>query len=258
MGLLDGKVALVLGVANKFSIGWAIARALHREGARLVLNYQGERVERGVRALGEALSGTLVLPCDVSDDTQIDALFREIDAAYGGLDALVHAIAYAPTEALDGPYLYTSREAFRVALEVSAYSLTAVLQRAAPLMERRGGGAAVTLTYLGGERVVPHYNVMGVAKAALEMSVRYLAADLGPRGVRVNAISAGPISTASSRAIKGFLEMAHRVAEQAPLRRGTSADEVADTAVYLLSDLARGVTGEVVHVDSGYHVLGVG
>jgi enoyl-[acyl-carrier protein] reductase I len=257
MGLLDGKVALVLGVANKFSIGWAIAQALHREGARLVLNYQGERVERGVRALGEMLPGTLVLPCDVSDDAQIDALFREIEAAYDGLDALVHSIAYAPTEALDGPYLRTSREAFRVALEVSAYSLTAVLQRAAPLMARRGGGAAVTLTYLGGERVVPHYNVMGVAKAALEMSVRYLAADLGPQGVRVNAISAGPISTASSRAIKGFLEMAHRVAEQAPLRRATGADEVADTAVYLLSDLARGVTGEVVHVDSGYHVLGV-
>lgn len=255
MGLLDGKVALVLGVANKFSIGWAIAQALHREGARLVLTYQGERVERSVRALGETLPGTLVLPCDVNDDAQIDALFREIDAAHGGLDALVHSIAYAPTEALDGPYLHTSREAFRVALEVSAYSLTAVLQRAAPMMARRGG-AAVTLTYLGGERVVPHYNVMGVAKAALEMSVRYLAADLGPHGVRVNAISAGPISTASSRAIKGFLEMAHRVAEQAPLRRATSADEVADTAVYLLSDLARGVTGEVVHVDSGYHVLG--
>ncbi len=256
MGLLDGKVALVLGVANKFSIGWAIAQALHREGARLVLNYQGERVERGVRTLGASLPGTLVLPCDVSDDAQIDALFRQIEAECGGLDALVHSIAYAPTEALEGPYLHTSREAFRVALEVSAYSLTAVMQRAAPLMERRGGGAAVTLTYLGGERVVPHYNVMGVAKAALEMSVRYLAADLGPRGVRVNAISAGPISTASSRAIKGFLELAHRVAERAPLRRGTSAEEVADTAVYLLSDLARGVTGEVVHVDSGYHALG--
>ena len=257
MALLDGKTALVLGVANKFSIAWAIARALHREGARLVLAYQGERVERGVRRLAEELPGALVLPCDVQDDTQIDALFAAISAEAGGLDLLVHAIAYAPTEALEGTFVKTEREAFRVALEVSAYSLTALMQRAAALMAGRGGGAAVTLSYLGGERVVPHYNVMGVAKAALEMSVRYLAHDLGESGVRVNAISAGPISTASARAIRGFLEMTHRVAEQAPLRRGITQDEVADTATYLLSDLARGVTGEVVHVDAGYHVMGM-
>jgi enoyl-[acyl-carrier protein] reductase I len=256
MGVLEGRTALVLGVANRFSIGWAIARALHREGARLVLNYQGERVERGVRGLAESLPGTLVLPCDVSDDVQLDALFAAIEREAGGLDALVHSIAYAPTEALDGAYLATTREAFRVALEVSAYSFTAALQRAAPLMQARGGGAALTMTYLGGERVVPHYNVMGIAKSALEMSVRYLAADLGPSNVRVNAISAGPISNACARAIKGFLEMVHRATDQAPLRRSTTADEVADTAVYLCSDLARGLTGEILHVDAGYHVMG--
>ncbi len=257
MGLLEGKTALVLGVANRFSIGWPIAQALHREGARLVLSYQGERVERGVRSLAESLPGTLVLPCDVGDDGQIDALFAAIGSAAGGPDLLVHSIAYAPTEALDGAYVDTTREAFRVALEVSAYSLAAVMRRAAPLMAARGGGAAVTLTYLGGERVVPHYNVMGIAKAALEMSVRYLAADLGAAGIRVNAISAGPISTASSRAIKGFLEMVRRVNEQAPMRRGITQTDVAETAVALLSDLSRGITGEIVHVDAGYHIMGM-
>lgn len=257
MGLLDGKTVLVLGVANKFSIGWPVAQALHREGARLVLSYQGDRVERGVRQLAATLPETLVYSCDVGDDGQIDALFAAIAKDAGGIDAVVHSIAYAPTEALDGRYVDTEREAFRVTLEVSAYSFTAVLKRAAPVMAARGGGAAVTLTYLGGERVVPHYNVMGVAKAALEMSVRYLAADLGEDNIRVNAISAGPISTASARAIKGFLEMVHHVGDSAPLRRGITQAEVADTAVYLLSDLARAVTGETLHVDAGYHVMGV-
>ncbi|GIW06786.1 MAG: enoyl-[acyl-carrier-protein] reductase [NADH] [Dehalococcoidia bacterium] len=256
-GLLDGKVALVLGVANRFSIAWPIAQALHREGARVLLSYQGDRVERSVRQLAESLDGAIALPCDVGDDSQIDSLFEAIDREAGGVDAVVHSIAFAPTEALDGAYLATSREAFRTSLEVSVYSLTAVAQRAVPRMEARGGGSIVTLTYLGGERVVPHYNVMGVAKAALDMSVRYLAADLGAKNIRVNAISAGPISTASSRAIKGFLQMAHRTAEIAPLRRTTTAEEVADTTVYLLSHLARGVTGEVIHVDSGYHVVGM-
>jgi enoyl-[acyl-carrier protein] reductase I len=257
MGLFEGKVALVLGITNRFSIGWGIAQALHREGARLVVGYQGERVERSVRGLTDSLAGTLLIPCDVADDAQIDALFEAVQGEAGGLDTLIHSIAFAPTEALQGRFLDTGRDAFRVALEVSAYSFTAVLRRAEPLMQARGGGAAVTLTYLGGERVVPQYNVMGVAKAALDMSVRYLAADLGPSNIRVNAISAGPISTASSRAIKGVLDMVHRVGEHAPLRRPTTQAEVADTAVYLCSDLARGVTGEVVHVDSGYHVLGV-
>lgn len=256
--LLEGKTVLVLGVANRFSIAWPITQALHREGARVIVSYQGERVERTVRQLTETLDGSLAVQCDVGNDDEIDALFAEIDRQAGGLDAVVHSIAYAPSEALDGTFLSTSREAFRTTLEVSAYSLTAVLQRAVPRFEARGGGSVVTMTYLGGERVVPHYNVMGVAKAALEMSVRYLASDLGQSNIRINAISAGPISTASARAIKGFLQMAHRVAEWAPLRRGTTVEEVADTAVYLVSDWARGVTGEVLHVDSGFHAMGIG
>jgi enoyl-[acyl-carrier protein] reductase I len=257
MGLLANKIALVLGVTNRFSIAWPIAQALHREGAAIVFSYQGERVERSVRQLAGTLEGSIVAQCDVNEDDQIDALFAAIARDPGGLDVLVHSIAYAPAEALDGAYLNTSREAFRTALETSTFSFTALLQRAAPLMEARGGGSALTLTYLGGERVVSHYNVMGVAKAALDMSVRYLAADLGPKKIRVNAISAGPISTAASRSIKGFLTMANRVAEASALGRSTTTDEVADTAVYLCSDLARGVTGEIIHVDSGYHVMGI-
>jgi enoyl-[acyl-carrier protein] reductase I len=257
VGLLDGKTAVILGVTNRFSYAWGIAQAMSREGARLILTFQGERVERSVRQLADSLPGTLILPCDVTHDDQIDALFAGVEREAGGLDILVHSIAFAPTDALEGEYLKTSREAFRLALDVSAYSLTAVLQRAAPLMEARGGGAVVTLSYLGGERVTPGYNVMGVAKAALEMSVGYLAYDLGPRQIRVNAISGGPVSTASSRAVKGILTMIERVKEASPLRRGTTTAEVGDTAVFLCSDLARGITGEVVHVDSGYHAMGL-
>lgn len=257
MGLLEGKTAAVLAVTNKFSYGWAIAEALHREGARLVMSYQGERTERSVRALAETLPGTLVLPCDVQYDDQMDAFFAAIEREMDGLDILVHSIAFAPTEALQGSYLKTTREQFTLALEVSAYSLTSLLQRAAPLMDRRGGGAAIALSFLGGERVAPGYNVMGIAKAALEMSVGYLAWDLGERNIRVNAISGGPASTAASRAIKGFLDMAHRVAAAAPLRRNNTAAEVGDAAVFLCSDFARGITGEVLHVDAGYHVMGI-
>jgi enoyl-[acyl-carrier protein] reductase I len=256
-GLLAGKLGLVMGVANRRSIAWSIAQALAGAGARLALSYQGARIEKNVRELAATLPDAPVFPCDVTDDAQIDALFAGVERAFGGLDILIHALAYAPTEALQGAYLDTSREAFRVALEVSAYSLTAVMQRAVPLMERRGGGSAVTLTYLGGERVMPNYNVMGVAKAALDMSARYLAADLGPRNIRVNVISAGPISTLSSRAIHGVLDMMKRVREAAPLRRDTDPADVANTALYLCSDLARGVTGEVIHVDNGYAIMGV-
>ena len=257
MGLLDGKVALVLGVANRFSIAWGIAQALHREGARLVLNYQGERVERPVRQLAETLENTLVYPCDVTIDEQIDALFAAVKEEAGGLDTLVHCLAYAPTDALNGQFVDTSRDAFRMSLDISTYSLVAVTKRAVPLFEERGGGTVTALSYLGGERVIPHYNLMGVAKAALEMSVRYLAADLGPQNIRVNTISAGPISTASGRAIGGFTELLSQVANVVPLRHKTTTDEVGDTAVYLASDLSRGVTGERIHVDSGFHILGV-
>lgn len=256
-GLLAGKTGLVMGVANRRSIAWGIARALSAEGARLAFSYQGERIEKSVRELAATLPGAVVLPCDVTDDAQLDALFAGVAEAFSGLDILIHSIAFAPTEALSGRYLDTSREAFRIALEVSTYSLTAAMQRAAPLMERRGGGSAITLTYLGGERVIPNYNVMGLAKAALDMSVRYLAADLGPRNIRVNAISAGPVSTLSSRAIHGVLDMIRRVRETAPLRRDTELDDIAGVAVFLCSDLARGVTGETLHVDAGYHVMGL-
>jgi enoyl-[acyl-carrier protein] reductase I len=257
VGMLDGKVAVVLNLTNKFSYGWGIAQAMQREGARLVVGYQGERTEGSVRRLVEGLPGASLVACDVGYDDQIDAAFAQIEREAGGLDILVHSLAFAPTEALQGLYLDTSREAFRTTLEVSAYSLAALLQRAAPLMAARGGGAALALTYLGGERVAPGYNVMGVAKAALEMSVRYLAWDLGDRNIRVNAISGGPASTASSRAIKGFLDMARIVREASPLRRNTTIEEVGDTAAFLCSDLARGITGEIVHVDSGYHAMGV-
>ena len=257
MGLLEGKNVLILNITNRFSYGWGIAQAMHREGARLFLGYQGERTERSVRQLAETLPGAAVVSCDVEYDDQIDALFADLEREAGGLDVLVHSLAFAPTEALQGLYLETTREAFRRTLEISAYSLAALLQRAAPLMERRGGGSAIALTYLGGERVTPGYNVMGIAKAALEMSVRYLAFDVGERNIRVNAISAGPASTASSRAIRGFLDMVHVVEQSAPLRRRTTIEEVGDTAVFLASDLGRGVTGEVLHVDSGYHVMGI-
>lgn len=257
MALLDGKVAAVLGFVNKFSYGWGIAEALHREGARLAVHYQGERVEGSVRKLCEAIPGTLVQPLDATDDAQIDAFFAGVEREFGGLDILVHSMAFAPTEALSGPYLKTEREAFRLALDISCYSFTALLQRAAPLMAARGGGSALTLSYLGGERVMPGYNVMGLAKAALEMSVGYLAWDLGEQKIRVNAISGGPVSTASSRAIKGYLDMAHMVRDKSPLKRGTTIAEVGDTAVFLASDLARGITGEVIHVDSGYHTMGL-
>ena len=256
-GLLAGKLGVVLGVANRRSIAWGIARGLSAAGARLAFSYQGERIEKGVRELAGTLPDSAVFPCDVSDDGQLDAFFAQVEGALGGLDFLIHSIAYAPTEALSGAYVDTSREAFRVALDVSAYSFTAAMRRAAPVMERRGGGSALALTYLGGERVIPNYNVMGVAKAALDMSARYLAADLGPRGIRVNVISAGPVSTLSSRAIHGVLDMMKHVRETAPLRRDTSLDDIAGTAVYLCSDLARGVTGEVIHVDSGYHIMGL-
>lgn len=257
MGLLDGKTAVILNLTNKFSYGWGIAQSMQREGARLFLGYQGERTEGSIRKLAESLPGAEVIGCDVEYDDQIDAAFAAIERGAGGLDILVHSLAFAPTEALQGLYVDTTREAYRRTLEISAYSLTALMQRAVPLMARRGGGAALALTYLGGERVTPGYNVMGIAKAALDMSVRYLAWDLGDRDVRVNAISGGPVSTAASRAIKGYLDMAHKVKESAPLRRGTTIDEVGDTAVFLCSDLARGITGEIIHVDSGYHVMGL-
>jgi enoyl-[acyl-carrier protein] reductase I len=255
--LLEGKQGLVLGIANKRSLAWGIAQAVAREGARLAVTYQGERLEENVRELAEGLTSPLILPCDVSKDEDLDTLVESVRKEFGGLDFVIHAVAYALREELDGDFANTSREGYRIAQDISSYSLTALSRRTAPLMEPRGGGSVVTLSYLGGERVVPHYNVMGVAKAALEMSVRYLAYDLGPRGIRVNALSAGPVKTLAASGVHGLSKMLEYHRTHAPLRKNTEQDEVGDAAVFLVSHLSRGVTGEVIHVDNGFHVMGM-
>lgn len=249
-----GKIA-VFGVANKWSIAWAITEALSAAGAQIALTYIDERTEDKVRGLAASLNNPLILPCDVTQDDQIDAVFSKIRHEFGRLDGLIHAIAFAKKEELEGSFLKTSRDGFRVALDISAYSLIALAQAAAPLMEGTEG-SIVTLSYLGGWRVVPNYNVMGVAKAALETSVRYLAAELGEKKIRVNCISAGPINTLAARGISGFQTLLKVAGDKAPLRRNTEPSEVADTALYLCSPLARGVTGEIIYVDAGYHIIG--
>jgi enoyl-[acyl-carrier protein] reductase I len=254
---LADKIGLVVGVANKRSISWAIARAAADAGATLVLTHQNERLEENVRDLAASLTDPLLLPCDVTSDEQLDALFAAIEARHGRLDFVVHGVAFADREDLSRPFVQTSRRGFQTALDVSAYSLVAMARRAAPLMEKSGGGSIVTLSYLGAERVFPNYNVMGVAKAALESSVRYLAADLGPQNIRVNAISAGPIKTLAASGISGFSSILQTYRDRAPLRRTVEIDEVADAAVFLLGPAGRAVTGEVLIVDGGYHVVGV-
>jgi enoyl-[acyl-carrier protein] reductase I len=254
--ILEGKTGLVLGVANKRSIAWSCAQSLSAAGMRVALTYQGDRLEKGVRELAAELPGSIALPCDVTQSESLEALFASLESEFGGLDALVHAIAFAKREELGGDFFNTSREGWVIAQEVSAFSLLALTRRALPLMEGRSG-SIVTLSYIGGERVIPNYNVMGVAKAALEASVRYLANDLGPRGIRVNAISAGPLRTLSSAGISGFTEILDHVAKRAPLRRNITAEEVGDACLFLVSPMARGITGSVVYVDAGYHVMGV-
>ena len=254
--ILEGKTGLVLGVANKRSIAWSCAQSLSGAGMRVALTYQGERMEKGVRELAAELPGSIVLPCDVTQNESLDGVFASLEKEFGGLDVLVHAIAFAKREELGGDFFNTSREGWAIAQEVSAFSLLALTKRALPLMEGRAG-SIVTLSYIGGERVVPNYNVMGVAKAALEASVRYLANDLGPRGIRVNAISAGPLRTLSSAGIAGFTEILDHVAARAPLRRNVTAEEVGDVCLFLASPMSRGITGSVVFVDAGYHVMGV-
>ena len=252
-----GKHGLIVGVANKRSISWAIAQATASRGARLALTYQG-RFEEHVSELSQALGQQpLVLPCDVTSDAEIDTVFENVDREFGGLDFVVHGAAFALREDLSAPFHQTSREGFRVAMDVSAYSLVALARRAAPLMERRGGGSILTLTYLGSERVFPNYNVMGVAKAALEAIVRYLAADLGPKNIRVNAISAGPIKTLAAAGISGFSGILNVYRERAPLRRNIETSEVGEAAAFLLSDAGKAVSGEVLMVDGGFHVTGM-
>ena len=254
--LLEGKTGLVMGVANKRSIAWGITNAVSKAGARVVLTYQSERLGENVTELAAGLKDPLLIQCDVANDDQIASTMGRIREQVGHLDFLVHALAFAPREALDGMYADTKRDDFKTALDVSAYSLVAVARAASPLMQGRQG-SIVTLTYLGSERVVQNYNVMGVAKAALESSVRYLANDLGPHGIRVNAISAGPIKTLASSAVGGISGMIKLHAEKAPLRRAVDIDEVGDVGLFLVSSLSRGVTGEVIYVDGGYHILGV-
>jgi enoyl-[acyl-carrier protein] reductase I len=257
MPSLSNKTGLIVGVANKRSIAWAIAQAASAAGARVALTYQGERLEENVRELAAALTDPLVLPCDVTDDAQIARVFEEVERSFGGLDFVVHGAAYAARDDLSNPFVQTSRDGFRLALDVSAYSLIALSRGALPLLEQRGGGSILTLTYLGSERVFQNYNVMGVAKAALESSVRYLAADLGAKNIRVNAISAGPIKTLAAAGIAGFTSILQHYRERAPLRRTVDTSEVADAAVFLLSDAGRGITAEVLMVDGGYHATGM-
>jgi enoyl-[acyl-carrier protein] reductase I len=257
MSEFSGTSGLIIGVANKRSISWAIAKAVAAEGARLAVTYQGDRLGENVKELAEELADPLVLPLDVTSDEQMAEVAARCEATFGGLDFVVHGAAFAPREELSRPFLETSREGFRIALDVSAYSLIAVARATAPLLEKRGGGSVLTLTYLGSDRVFPNYNVMGVAKAALESSVRYLAADLGPENIRVNAISAGPVKTLAAAGIGGFSSILGVVREKAPLRRAIDTSEVGDAAAFLLSDAGRGVTGEVLMVDAGFHVLGM-
>jgi enoyl-[acyl-carrier protein] reductase I len=252
---LSGKTGLVLGVANQRSIAWAIGEALDEAGARLAFTYQGDRLEESVRELASRCKDSLVLPCDVAEDDQIDALFEGVRREFGKLDYLVHSIAFAKREDLDGQFRDTSREGWRTALEISAYSLAALARRAVPLMP--DGGSILTLTYLASQRVFPNYNVMGSAKAALEHVVRQLAFELGEMAIRVNAISAGPLSTLSARGISGFTQMVGYARERAPLRRNIEAREVGDAALFLLSPMGSGVTGTILYVDAGYHIMGI-
>lgn len=252
--LLAGKNIIVMGVANDRSIAWAIAQSLAAQGARLAFTYESERVEGRVRKLAETLPNSLILPCNVTVDEEIDKLAETLRAEFGVLHGLVHSIAFAKAEDLAGEFLDTSREGFALANDISVYSLVAVSQRLSQLMTE--GGSVMTMTYMGAERVMRNYNVMGVAKAALESSVRYLANDLGPRNIRVNAISAGPIRTLAAKGISDFNSILKQVEEKAPLRKTTETAEVGDTAMFLLSHLSRGITGEVIYVDGGYNIVG--
>jgi enoyl-[acyl-carrier protein] reductase I len=258
MGFLSGKKAVIFGVANKSSIAWGIAQAMAEQGAEIALTYQNEGFKKRVDPLADELGSKITLPCDVTDDAQVDAAFEELGKQWGGIDILVHAIAYAPKEELRGTYAEsTTHEGFMTAHEISSWSLTRLAQAAHPLMKDRDDASILTMSYIGAERYIPHYNVMGVAKASLEASVRYLAAGLGPEGIRVNAVSAGPIKTLASSGIGDMrLILAHNE-DRAPLRRNVTIEEVGNTSAFLASDLARGITGEVLHVDAGYHSVGM-
>jgi enoyl-[acyl-carrier protein] reductase I len=257
MGVLDGKTALVFGVANHNSIAWAIAQSLAAQGARLAFTYQ-ERMEQNVRKLTASMTDALVLPCDVQHDDELDTAFDTVGKEFGGLDILIHSVAYAPTDDLKGRVSQVSREGFLTAVDVSAYSLLAMGRRAEPLMQAQGGGSIVALTYLGSERVVPGYNLMGIAKAALEASIRYLAWDLGPSNIRVNGVSAGPLRTLSARGVGNINAMFDLIEQVAPLRRNITQQDVAELATFYCTPAANNLTGNIVYQDAGFHVMGLG
>ncbi len=253
--MLENKVGMIFGVANQRSIAWACAQACTEKGAKLAFTYQGDRLKENVEKLTANMDGAIVVPCDVSNQTEVDAAFQTVEKEFGKLDFVIHSIAFAPKEALEGEFLMTSREAFTTALEISAYSLPQLARAAAPLMKE--GGSIVTMSYYGAEKVVQNYNVMGVAKSALESSVRYLAEDLGKQNIRINAISAGPINTLSARGVKNMGAMLKHIAENAPLRRNVEAREVGNTALFLVSDLSSAITGETIYVDCGFNIIGI-
>src|SRR5437016_510502 len=257
MPLLEGKTGLIFGVANKRSIAWAIAQALAREGMRLAFTYQGQRLKESVEALSSTIPGSPLFECDVTKDDAITNVYRDVEEQFGRLDTLVHSVAFAPREDLEGDFVNTSREGFKTAHDISAFSLVALTRASMPLFEKSGGGAVLAMTYYGAEKAVEGYNLMGVAKASLEASIRYLAANLGPKNIRVNAISAGPVNTLAARGIKGFTSMLKHHAERAPLRRNVELEEIANAALFLVSSMSAGITGEVMFVDGGYNIIGL-
>lgn len=255
MRILQGKRGLIFGLANEKSIAWGIAQACHQAGAELGFTYLGEALEKRVRPLASRLDSDFILPCNLTRDDEISDVFKEVEKRWGTLDFIVHSVAFAKKQELTGYYYDTSRDGFQIAMETSVYSLVAMCQKAAPLM--KAGGSIISMSYLGAERVIPHYNVMGVAKAALEASVRYLAADFGPTGIRVNAISAGPVRTLAASGIGDFKHILNWNRDSAPLRRNVTIEEIGQSALFLLSDMGSGISGEVVHVDAGYHIMGM-
>ncbi|HEY0591451.1 MAG TPA: enoyl-ACP reductase [Thermoanaerobaculia bacterium] len=258
MTLLEGRTGIIFGVANKRSIAWGIAQSLSGAGMRLAFTYQGERLKESVEELASTLPGSLLYPCDVSSDAEVGSVFESVGAEFGGkLDTVIHSVAFAPREDLERDFVLTSREGFKTAHDISAYSLVAMSRAAAPLLEKSDIASILAMTYYGSEKVATGYNVMGVAKASLEASIRYLASELGPRGIRVNGISAGPVNTLAARGVKGFTGMMKIHAERAPLRRNVELQEIGDTALFLCSKMGTGITGEIIFVDAGFHIMGV-
>jgi len=257
MGLLEGKTGIIFGVANKRSIAWAIAQSFAKEGMRLAFTYQGERLKESVQELTSTLNGSSLLSCDVSVDAEIDGVFKSVGEQFGKLDVLVHSVAFAPREDMENDFVKTTRRGFNIAQDISAYSLIALTRAALPLMEKGGGGSVLAMTYYGAVKAVLGYNVMGVAKSSLESTVRYLAAELGPKNIRVNAISAGPVNTLAARGVRGFIDMLKYHAEKAPLRRNVTLEEIGNAALFLCSPMSSAITGEVLYVDSGYNIVGL-